>query len=221
MRKIILIFGIVFTSILVSGQENKISTGLASSVDYYNMFDFKSIVGFNHKYETNSAYSIGLRFQYNINEKLSLRSGLLYSEKGYKKNYNYIFMDAGDPLIPKESNLKISYLNVPLIIGYYLINKGNIKFSSSTGIISEFLISNTEISVFEDNSERNSEFLNQNLNGILLSAQVNVGLEYHMGKNLFFTIEPYVRYGINKIDDVIMNSNPISYGGILSVNYKL
>ena len=42
-----------------------------------------------------------------------------------------------------------------------------------------------------------------------------------MGENLFFTIKPYLRYGFNKIDDEIMNSNPISYGGILSVNYKL
>jgi hypothetical protein len=219
MSKSILLFGIVFSSFLAIGQENRISFGLASSIDKYN-FDFEPFVGIDQKQTTDLAYSFGLRVQYDLNDKLSLRSGVLYSEKSYKTEYNFSPMDSGDPYIPRESNLKVGYLNVPLMIGLSMLNKEKFKFAPSAGITSEFLVGNTETSIFEDNSKRDSEFLSKKLSAILLSAQVNIGFEYHFDRNLYLTFEPYLRYGLNKIDDEIMNSKPLSYGAILGINYK-
>jgi hypothetical protein len=220
MKKIILIFSILLLSNVLLGQENKISIGLLGSLDKYE-FDFKPIIGFDHEYEINPAYSFGLTVQYNVTERIISKGGFQYSEKGYKLNYAYNFMDPGDPFIPRSTNLKVRYLSIPLFLGYYFKNREIIKLSSSIGIVSDFLINNNEKSVFEDDTERESEFLNRNLNQFLLSSQVNIGIEYHLEKKLIFIIEPYLRYGLNAVDDDIMESNSISYGGIISVNYKL
>jgi len=83
MGKYIFAFGIVFSSFIAFGQENKISFGLESSIDKYN-FDFEPFFGIDQKQITHLGYSFGLRVQYNLNDKLFLRSGVLYSEKGYK-----------------------------------------------------------------------------------------------------------------------------------------
>jgi hypothetical protein len=219
MGKYFLAFGIVFSSILAFGQENRISFGLASSIDKYN-FDFEPFDGIDQTQKTDLAYSFGLRVQYDFKDKLSLRSGILYSEKSYKTDYNFIAMESGDPYIPRESNLKARYLNVPLMIGYVIINKANFRFTPSAGIISELLVGKTETTIFDDNTESDTEFLSKDLSKILLSAQINVGFEYHFDRNAFVTFEPYLRYGFNKTNEKIMISKPISYGAILSINYK-
>jgi hypothetical protein len=205
---------------MTNGQEKIATIGVNGSIDYLNV-DFKPITGFNHKYEMNQSFSFGLRFQYNISERLSLRSGMTYSVKGYKLNYKFILMDSGDPVIPRESKLNIAYLGIPVMAGYSIINNERFKLSPSFGLINEILISNNETSIFEDNKEGESQFLNQNLNKFLLSVQINLGLEYHIGKKIFFGLEPYLRYGFNKFDNEIMISNPVTYGGVLSINYKL
>ena len=220
MRRIILILSILFISNSLIGQGNKISIGLSGSLDNYD-FDFKPIIGFDHEYEINSAYSFGLNVQYNITERLFSKGGVQYSRKGYNLDYKYIFIDSGDPFIPRETNINTCNLSIPLFLGYYFKNGELIKLFSSLGIVSDFLLNNTETTVFEDDSNRESEFLNQNLNQAIFSTQLNIGFEYHVGEKLFFTIEPYLRYGFNAVDDDIMESNLISYGGILSVNYKL
>jgi len=220
MDKYILVFGLFFSSFLALGQENRMSFGLAGSVDKYN-FDFQPFAGINQKQTNDLSYSFGLRFQYGLNDKMLLRSGVFYSEKGYKTDYLWgPLVDPGDPYLPVESNLKLYYLNVPIMIGYNIINKAKFKLAPSTGIISEFLIGNTETSVFGDNSERASAFLNENLSAVLLSVQANIAFEYHFARNAFLTFEPYMRYGFNKIDGRVMSSKPMSYGVSLSINYK-
>lgn len=220
MNRIILVCSLLLFSNIINGQENKISIGFLGSFDKYD-FDFKSITGFEHAYKMNSAYSFGLGFQYNISENILLKSGLQYSEKGYQLDYEFNFIDPGDPLIPRETKLKTNYLSIPIVLGYYIINGDKIKLSPAFGFVGEFLICNDETSAFGDNSERESEFLNQNLNKVLLSPQLNISFEYHIGEKIFLAMEPYLRYGFSSVYTDIIESNSISYGGIFSINYKL
>jgi hypothetical protein len=38
---------------------------------------------------------------------------------------------------------------------------------------------------------------------------------------IFLSLEPYLRIGFTEIENDFVKSNPISYGGILSINYNL
>ena len=200
-------------------QENKFSLGLVGSYDKYSAQPITSF-GESNNYETTLAFGLGLNFQYNFNEKLFLRSGLHYAKKGYKVDYNFTFIDANDPFIPKESNLKIHGIGIPVIMGYYLKNGTKFKVSSSIGFINEIVIKIAETSTYEDNSTRDSKNLSNELPKFFLSTQFNIGVEYHINEKIYFNIEPYFRYGFNKIGDNLMEFNPISYGGLIGLNYK-
>ncbi|MCF8363153.1 MAG: PorT family protein [Prolixibacteraceae bacterium] len=220
MKKLIIISTILLLSNLSFGQENKFSIGILSSFDKFD-YDFKPITGFNHEYHINSAYSFGLNFKYNFAERLFTKGAIQYSKRGYKLNYDYNVMEPGDPLIPRETTIKLDYIGVPLFIGYNLYDGEKFKIAPTLGLVSELLISNNETSVFEDDSERESEFLNQNLNKFLISSQLNMAFDYHFSNKFFLSLEPFFSISINAIDNEIMESNSISYGGILSINYKL
>jgi len=215
MRKFIIILSVVFASILVKGQENKFSIGIEGTIDFYNYF-FKQTSG--EQFKALPGYNAGYRFQYNINEKLSLHFGILYSMKEYKKDYIY-FIISGFP--PRTTKLKSYYLNIPFSIGYRVFSRGKLSIYPSVGMISGIFDESKEMTLFYGyRDEEPSDYLNQNLSKFLLSAQLDLGFEYMFLKRLFITIAPYFNYGINKMDNAIMNSNSISYGGMLSINYK-
>lgn len=220
MKKLSIILIILLVSNLSFGQENKFSIGILGSFDKFD-YDFKPITGFNHEYNINSAYSLGLNVKYNFAERLFAKGATQYSKRGYQLDYDYNFMDPGDPYIPRETTIKLSYIGIPIFIGYNLYNGERFKIAPSVGLVSEFLISDTETSVFEDNSERESEFLNQDLNKFLISSQLNLAFDYHFSDKIFLSLEPYVGIGFNAIDEDKIKSNSISYGGIFSINYKL
>ena len=219
MRKFVLIFSVVFSALQANGQENRLSFGSAVSIDKYN-FNFKPFDGIEQTQKTELAYSIGLRLQYDIHEKMSLRSGVLYSGRTYKTIYAFSPISSGDPSIPRSSSLNLEYLNIPLMIGFNVLKNEKFTLVPSAGFLSEFLLGRTETSIFEDNSKSPSDFLSMKLASILCSTQVNVGVEYHFSRKVYLTFEPYLRYGINKRDDEIMNSNPVSFGALLSINYR-
>lgn len=219
MSKFILIFSVVFFAFQANGQENRLSFGSAFSIDKYN-FNFKPFDGIEQTQKTDLAYSFGLRLQYDIHDKMSLRSGVMYSGRTYKTMYAFSPISSGDPSIPRSSSLNLSYLSIPLMIGFNVLKNEKFTLMPSAGFVSEFLLARTETSIFEDNSNSASDFLSRNLASILYSTQVNVGVEYHFSRKVYLTFEPYLRYGLNTWDDEIMNSNPVSYGALLSINYR-
>jgi len=220
MKKATLLLCILFATIALRAQQNSMSVGLMTSLDVYN-FDFSTttLQFFDHEYTTNTGFSAGLTYRYHLNESLVLKTGLNYAEKGYTLDYNFIFFDERDPAIPKQTTLTSSYLGVPVFVGKHLLNGEHFKITPSAGLLSEFLISSSETSVFEDDSERETMYMTENLSEMLFSGQFNLGLECHLGKRFYFTLEPYMRYGFNSLDETVMEATQLSYGGLLSVNY--
>jgi len=219
MKRITIISSILIFSILSFGQENKCSIGILSSFDKFN-YDFKPKKGFNHEYKTSTAYSFGLILKYNYTENIFAKGIIQYSKRGYKLEYDYNFTDPGDPHIPRETSIKSNYIGIPLFMGYHLYNKEKFKISPSLGLVTELLISDHESSIFEDDSERESDFFSY-LNKVLFSSQLNMAFNYYFSDKMFLSLEPYIRIGFNAISYDVMVSNAISYGGILSINYKI
>ena len=226
MKKITLLtLGLLLTIFSVNGQDNKFSIGVSGSPDFYN-YDFKtiSVIGFDCKYNTKTNYSIGLRLKYNFAERFALKSGLLYSTKGFVVNYTWIFNDPNDPMIPKKSISKAGYLDVPLLINYNIINRKNISLFFSPGFVIGLLINDKEVSIMENDSRKKTDLLksdlNSKLNTFIYAIDIDFGLSYNLNTKLVLTLDPYFKYGLNKIDNGVLKSNPTSYGAELGCYYN-
>lgn len=218
MKRLITLSIILLLSNFSFGQENKISIGILGSLD---KFDLNPKASFNTNYEINPAYSFGLNLKYKFSERLFTKGAIQYSKRGYELDYEFNLMDPGDPNIPRETTIQLNYIGIPLFIGYNLYNGEKFKIAPSLGLVSELLINDNESSIFEDDSERESEILSQNLDKIIFSSQLNLSLDYHFSDIIFLSLEPYLRFGFNENENDFVKSNSISYGGILSINYKL
>ena len=52
------------------------------------------------------------------------------------------------------------------------------------------------------------------------STQFNLGLEYLIKDKILITLEPYINWNFTEIDAILYKKNTISFGEILSINYK-
>jgi Outer membrane protein beta-barrel domain len=224
MKKSILSSVFILLTILVNGQSSKLSVGITGSPDYYN-YQFKSIAGFPEEYKTKLNYSLGILMDYNFSEKFSFQTGLIYSTKGYNVNYSWIGSDLNDPAIPLTSRFNINYLDIPILVSYNFLNKENFSLFTSAGIVTSFLTDEKVVSKMGDGSESETEFSNitenQKLNNILFAADVELGLKYNVTEKLYISVAPYLRAGLIKINDQVLESNPISFGANFGLHFKL
>lgn len=222
--KYIFLISFIIPSIIAGAQDHKIAVGFTGSVDIstldFDLYDTDSPFSPGNEKRTNPGYSYGMRIQYNFNDLLFLRTGLFYATKVFSYQYHYIFNDPEDPFIPKESRLRVYHLGVPLMLGHHVVNKEKFKLSPSAGFVGEFYSGQQETTTFEDNSEEETDFLNQHLNH-LLSAQINIGLEYHFSSRFYLTAEPYAKVGMNVPADSAKENKLNAWGGILSLNCNL
>jgi hypothetical protein len=213
--KSLLLSALLLLTIIVNGQENKLSIGIAGSPDFYK-YQFKSIPGFAHAYKTKTGYSLGLSMNYNFVEKFSVKTGLLFSTKGYILEYSWAPAEFNDPLIPRESGINLSYLDIPVLAAYDFVDSDKLSIYASAGIVAGFLVNEKEISTMGDGTDKETDFsgtlYNQDFNKILLAINIEPGLKYSLSKKIFVSVAPYLRYGLNKISDEVLESNPWSYG---------
>jgi hypothetical protein len=223
MKRIVITLILTCSIAFVTGQENKFSLGFIGGYDINNIEE-TNLFGITqgHDYSIEPSFSFGLLVRFNFNERLFLKSGIDYTKRGYNVGYiNFIAIDPiiNDPAIPKESTLTINYLNIPLSLGYYIKNKGNLRLFVTSGANTEFLPFSSTQSISYNGTESNSSS-NQSLPFILFSVQQNLGVEYHIRKKLFIAFNPYLRYTINELSTNEVFYEKTSYGIQLSINYK-
>jgi opacity protein-like surface antigen len=221
MKKISFLVIIIFPILVnLNGQDNRFSIGLIGSLES-NKYDFISTsLTENYDYEASIGYSCGIGAKYNLTEKLFLKSGLLLYSHGYSIKYNYVFMDEGDPLIPRQSDLRVTYFRIPLKVGFQVLNFGKFSFNPAVGLNTAFQISIYEKTTYEDNAQRESTILSADLNKTQLGINIDLGVEYELSQNMNLTIIPYLAKGLNKLDDNGMETGQISIGGKFGLYYR-
>lgn len=211
MKRTLVLLGVILISTITNGQDKKMSLGAFATFDQYD-YDFKPVESSDSSYEINDAFTVGLNFRYKFSERLFGQGGLQYSERGYKFE-GWVPLEAGvgmgDPAIFLNPTENLSYIGIPLFLGYYVKDGERFKIAPAFGFVTELLVS--------DNQELRSDALNS----ILFAPQLNLGFEYHIGNKWFASLEPYIRLNTIAVQPAIMESTSISYGGIFSVNYKL
>src|SRR5690606_30829656 len=104
------------------GQISKFSFGIIGSPDFYN-YQFNQNEVTDIKYNSMINYSAGVSAQYNLNEKITTKTGILYSKKDFSADFSWqLFDDVPDPAINDESTMKLGYLEIPVLFSYKLIS---------------------------------------------------------------------------------------------------
>lgn len=217
MTKKLLFFAALFSFVALSyGQELnygvKIGGNLSNLVgdypnnpDEYTSLNNKSKLGFH----------IGGFLEYQINDKFSLQPELLLSTQGNKLEIIEEFYDSYYDELYKESltqNSKYTYINLPIILKYQIIDNLNIEFGPQVG----FLVSAKADLEYEDHTSPSDnesitidllkdgtyEFLGETIQvkkGLnRLDFGLNLGASYDFSDNIFIQGRYY--RGLSKVD---------------------
>lgn len=149
MRKIILTTLMLYSAIAFS-QEIKFGAKLGLNVSSLRgnypaeIDETKSKVGFH----------IGGFALYEINDKFALQPELLFSSQGNTYGYKDYY-GGGTYYDGADYNVKLSYLNLPIILKYKIIDKLSIEFGPQIGYL---MSAKTKIDVTEDSRDPSQNY---------------------------------------------------------------
>ena len=156
-----------FISFLGFGQTNKMDIqveGGPSLISVYgNFIDTKP---------TLNGFTGGLYINYNINKRLSFKSGIIYERKGYRDSFNATYSNGSSGVFETENNL--DYIVMPLLIRANYGN--NIRFFVNGGPYLGYLANQqlTNMNSLTPSSKINA-------GGILIEKKIDLGISTGIG----------------------------------------
>jgi hypothetical protein len=177
--------------------------------------------------------NIGITVGYYLTNKISVNSGILYTNKFYwapghgtgRTTYTRGPLQTGN-VITAATPPPIDYINgsanmweLPLTLRYDFAKNEKTKFFVNAGFSSYFIMKQTYIYFFH-NGMRPLAFKiedNEQVNYWFKVANISVGLESEIGKGFSFQAEPFLKLPFKNmgIDNLKLNS----YGFLLSFRY--
>lgn len=156
-----LILMISVSTLCAQTKEKKNTFGIIGGVVVSTISDYEG--------STRLGLTGGLYWEYRLSKKFSLMSNILYSQRGENGNSN-------------QSEIKLSYINMPLLVKYKLFD----KFGIATGINSDMLLS-VEGSGLEKDDFKNSDW------------SIPIGISYDISNN--FQIGMIYNIGLTNINN--------------------
>jgi hypothetical protein len=154
-------------------------------------------------------FTTGLVLCYNSSASWGFEIGVQYANMGFQMSRSdlvygdYIggnrIYETQDPAIDTYNRrLNYHYLGIPLRV-IWSAGQGDLRFVSSIGITSNFLLKVTEVNTLElenGSTMRDTyEILNE-FNGFGLSPTLSLGANYRVGEVITLRLEPTFRYGL-------------------------
>lgn len=160
------------------------------------------------------SYSGGVSFYFNINRRLLINTGIIYSNKGGKDYFDltYFAPPAGSP-DNVEHTYSFHYINLPVLLKVNLLD-ANVKFYSIFGVVPNFsFFSSTKTAAqYGDGTKTTSRTSGTIPFGIKLSGNIGFGLGFAINPHSVITFEPHLEYGIFDFSQYEINTHLWSSG---------
>jgi len=173
--------------------------------------------------------NIGITVGYYLTNKLSVNTGIFYSNKFYWAHghgYNqsqpatgYINTFAASPPID-YLNGSCNMWELPLTLRYDFAHNEKTRFFANAGLSSYFMMKQNYIYFIHTNSQRLAAWKtsnNQQINYWFSVADISLGFETEVGKGVSFQAEPFIRLPLRSMGQENLRLN--SYGFLLSFRY--
>ncbi len=153
-------------------------------------------------------YTVGFNYIRNMSKKISISTGILFSDKGEKTKQIY----SSKTTIFNYNN-KYYYLDIPLKVDYRFFNK-KIKFFMSAGISGNiFLIEKTtQTTGFTSDDVQNNFYNHDGFSNMNMSVLASAGVDFPLINNWIFKIESVYRRSITPISNTPLKKYLYSLG---------
>jgi hypothetical protein len=214
MRKLLYLF--LFICNQCFGQ-TYLSTGIYGSADKY---DFRHEPG--NRPETSEmplASSLGIQIGLTHN-RIVFKTGIAVSQKNFSVNYNYTFLDPDDPAIPMSTDLKSTYLDIPITFSYSFLKNEKLNIGVGTGVYLSFRQKTTETTHYGANRNVESMKYQGLTRDNMISIPILAPIDLIISKRFILNATPAFRYYTNPYNTGISTLNSVQVSLQLGVNYR-
>lgn len=147
---------------------------------------------------------------------INRKNDFLYATPSSNYHVEYSFSDNNAKGIIEQN---LDYLEVPLSVRYYFINKG-VSLSLSAGLSTNWLIGNKVYLV--DESDRTNIGETSGLSSLTLSSHAGLAFTFPVTGRLSLQLEPRINYFLSEINkDYAVTYKPYSFGVYSGIQYTI
>lgn len=208
--RIYLIFLLFLIPLLLPAQ-NKLSIGLNfnQEINKLRITHSKSPEGIIESGAINYNYAVGFQIEYELSEKLFLRSGVAYQYANYQHNIEGLSSDSnilngqGSRF---ENNISITTIGIPIELGYRIASSNpEITFVVGAGGIINIPIDQESNGVIFEPKEI-IVYSENEINTSLYTLGIFGGVELQISKHLYLGVEPNLRFTPQRFELYKFNS---------------
>lgn len=149
------------------------------------------------------SYSAGLNIRYNLNKRVAVQTGILYSSQVYQTKFQSLNWSTPNNEYPNQSKtvFNFNYLELPLNLNYNFIENSGLNFYGIIGLSSSIFISKQTKIVSKFNNETTSQS-NTKYHGYSrfnLLANIGFAISYKLSKRFKIIAEPKFQHSLNSI----------------------
>lgn len=191
MKKVILSLAAVFAFGFANAQDSKMRFGVKAGMNVANLTgdveNTNSLIGAH----------VGGFMEYKLNDKFAIQPELLFSMQGAK--FEFTDIDDDFNVVTVEEDLKLNYLNLPIMAKYYATEKITVEAGPQIG----FLMS----AKFGDEDWKD------------YTNSIDFGLNFGAGYEFTDNFSAGLRYnlGLSNVDDLPESSDTV-HNGVFSVS---
>lgn len=174
----------------------------------------------NSNEKTTFGFRAGISYHYFITRKIACKIGAAFLQNGFETKKNDLNWISSDPDFPSENKtvFKYHYLEVPLVLNYYVFHKPKVDVFISAGISTNvFLQKKTKVKLIYPDGHRNNDSAVEQVgySKVNFGASIGFGMEYKLSKRMTGVIEPSIHQFLTS---TIVDGHSKEYLNSLGVN---
>jgi hypothetical protein len=175
----------------------------------------------------NFGFATTIETHFKLGRKMTLETGLSYTNKSLKTKSEELTWTSDDPSLPSGSKTiyRYKYLTIPVIISYRFFDTGKISLFAAAGVSANvFLAKKTKVVTTYPDGDTDSHASSKQTGYLKfnLSATLGAGIDYRFSKRFIFRAEPFFQRSLTSIvADKAAKEYLFSFGVSTGVHYSL